>query len=121
MSTGRQVRGAHIRVHLNRDGIFYYESAGIMQMGQTETKTEKLLNVQEAIDIAYDLHSGIICTDSVVLSQIEFEYAAAPYNDDYDEIMLVPSWIMLMNYSSSDGSNWIETLVINAVTGEEIK
>lgn len=131
MTTGRQMRGANIRVHLNRDGIFYYESAGIMQMGQTETKTEKLLTAQEAIDIAYDLHSGIISTDSdslaeiqltsVELTEIEFEYAPTPYNDNYNEIMLVPSWIIMMRYTSADGSQWIETPAINAITGEEIK
>ncbi len=121
MSTGRHVQGANIRVHLNRDGVFYYESSGIMQMGQTDAKNEKLLTVQDAIDAAYDLHSSIISPYNVTMTQIELEYASVPYNDDYNEIMLVPSWIMLLDYSADDGSHWIETLAINAVTGEEIK
>ncbi len=121
MSTGRQVQSAYIRVHLNRDGIFYYESSGIMQMESTETEPQKLLTAQEAIDIAYNLYSSVISTDSAVLTEIAFEYASVPYNDDYDRIMLVPSWTIMLNYTSADGHEWIETLSVNAVTGEEIK
>lgn len=55
------------------------------------------------------------------MTKISLEYSLIPYNDNYSQFKLVPSWCVTLLYDYGIGIDVYETKAINAVTGEEIK
>lgn len=121
LSGTRQVTGASITVYVHRDGVIYFEASGITQMSGTEAEGSEVITAQEAMDIAYRQYSDLLTDDTVLLTDIAYEYVTVPYNNNSKEIMLVPAWIIQQTYTAADGSSWSETLSVNALTGKEIQ
>lgn len=129
----RSISGSEVKVYFSKDGIFYFEARGMYLVKGTAESPDKLITAQEAIDKAFEIHNSIITTDKLVVEEVNFEYGFVPYNQNYDEIKLTPTWTLRLSYEiedshSEDGKNdktsqedkLIEIMAINAVTGEKI-
>lgn len=131
MAGERTLYGSTVRVSLSQKGIIELDCSGIYQSQGIAESSAALISVEEAIQNAYEIHNAIISTDKVIIKAIDLEYVPVAYNENYDEVKLIPSWSMTLTYEN-DGSAKGEKVAakssvvtrmifINAVTGEEIK
>lgn len=121
LSTYRTVTGANIRVHLSSSGIIYFEATGIYNVKAVDSTPASIISPQDAIDKVFEIHDSIVSTDIAKVTKISLEYSLIPYNDNYSQFKLVPSWCVTLLYDYGIGIDVYETKAINAVTGEEIK
>ncbi|MCR5793662.1 MAG: hypothetical protein K6G65_10880 [Lachnospiraceae bacterium] len=127
MEADRSMEGGKVVVYLSDKGIISAEIDGLYQITGTDTETSKtIIPVEDAIQRLYEIENETLSTDRVEVAKISLEYVPVPYNDNYDEVKLVPAWCFLNKYNYDDGEKnndfSIERVVsINAITGEEIK
>lgn len=130
----RSLNGSTARVSYSRNGIIQLAFNGIYQQQGVAESPDTLISVEEALQKAFEKHNAIISTDKVTVSAVDFEYVPVPYNDNYDEVKLTPTWSLTLEYErdttdkpSKDGKKGSKSRVshriifINAVTGEEIQ
>lgn len=129
----RSISGSEVEVYLSKDGIFYFDARGLYLVNGVAESPDKLITPQEAIDKAFEIHNSIITTDKLVVEDVNFEYGFVPYNQNYDEIKLTPTWTLRLSYeignsynkddkkSGASGEDKLtQIMAINAVTGEKI-
>lgn len=129
----RSVPGSEIKVYFSKDGIFYFVAKGLYLMKGVAESPNRLITLQEAIEKAFEIHKSIITTDKLLVEDVNFEYGFVPYNQNYNEIKLTPTWTLRLSYEvegsySKEGkskkaineSKQTRIIAINAVTGEKI-
>lgn len=123
----RAMEGSIVEVSLSKNGIIKLYCSSIYQQQSVDETVTSLLSAEEALQKAMDINNQIISTDKVTVSSIDFEYVPTPYNDNYEEVKLVPAWSLTLvcenTMPSKDGEaeSYTRMLFINAITGEEIQ
>ncbi len=134
-ASDRALNGSTARVSFSQNGIIQLYFNGIYQQQGVAESPSTLISVEEALQKAFEKYNAIISTDKVTVTAVDFEYVPVPYNSNYDEVKLTPSWSLTLAYEkdetsnkpSKDGKQNSQSSVghgmmfINAVTGEEIK
>lgn len=123
MSGGkRDIPGSNIKVYLSKKGIFNFDASGIYKAQNVAESPTNLITAEEAIEKAFYLYDSIVTTDKVTVTDICFEYGFVPYNKNYDEVKLTPTWTLTLSYENDENSiiRPCEIISINAVTGEQI-
>lgn len=128
--TDRAVWGSVIKMYINNEGVFCFEASGIYQCTEiAESITaQQLISAQDAIDKVCELRQSYFNTEKVLVDSIQLEYVPVPYNKNTNEVMLVPAWNVGYTVTSSgvwEGEtkefSYKDVVMINAVTGEQIK
>ncbi len=132
-ASDRALNGSTARVSFSRNGIIQLHFSGIYQQQGVAESPSTLISMEEALQKAYEEHNAIISTDKVTVTAIDFEYVPVPYNNNYDEVKLIPAWCLILSYErtinkpSKDGKQDLQSsagssmMFINAITGEEIR
>lgn len=134
-ASDRALNGSIARVSFSRKGIIHLYFNGIYQQQGVAESPSTLISVEEALQKAFEKHNAIISTDKVIVTAVDFEYVPVPYNSNYDEVKLIPTWSLTVAYERNtdskkplqDGKKDSQSSVshrmifINAVTGEEIQ
>jgi hypothetical protein len=134
-ASDRTLNGSTTRVSFSQNGIIQLYFNGIYQQQGVAESPSTLISVEEALQKAFEKYNAIISTDKVTVTAVDFEYVPVPYNSNYNEVKLIPSWSLTLAYEkdetsnkpSKDGKQNSQSSVghgmmfINAVTGEEIK
>jgi hypothetical protein len=134
-ASDRALNGSTARVSFSQSGIIQLNFNGIYQQQGIAESPSTLISVEEALQKAFEEYNAIISTDKVTVTSVDFEYVPVPYNSNYDEVKLIPTWSLTLAYErdktsnkpSKDGKQDSQSSVsnrmifINAVTGEEIQ
>ena len=127
----RGMNGAFIEVQFSKSGIMELSCSSVYQQQSVAESPNAFLPVEKALQNAFDIENAVISSDKIKVTAIDFEYVPVPYNDNYEDVKLVPAWSLTLSDESTmpskDGKGGTETsvytrmLFINAVTGERIK
>ncbi len=127
----RLLSGSTARISFSRKGIIQLYFNGIYQQQGVAESPNTLISVEEALQKAFEKHNAIISTDKVTVTSIDFEYVPVPYNNNYDEVRLIPAWSLTLAIERTKSSKGMKQdfqsgvsrriMFINAVSGEEIQ
>jgi hypothetical protein len=126
-ATDRIIEGTKIKIYLSKNGVIYMECGGIYQKQDVAEVHEEVVTVEDMLQKVLEINNSIIFSGKTVVMDINFEYVPVPYNENFNEVKLIPAWcIILGNETSANNSKdtnavFGEVLFINAITGEEIK
>ena len=127
----RGMSGAFIEVQFSKNGIIKLNCSSVYQQQSAAESPSVFIPVEKALQNALDAQNAVISSEKTKVTAIDFEYVPVPYNDNFEDVKLVPAWSLTLSdedtIPSKDGKGGTETsertrmLFINAVTGEEIK
>lgn len=127
----RGMNGAFVEVQFSKSGIMELWCSSVYQQQSVAESPNAFLPVEKALQNAFDIENAVISSDKIKVTAIDFEYVPVPYNDNYEDVKLIPAWSLTLSDESTmpskDGKGGTETsvytrmLFINAVTGERIK
>ncbi len=127
----RGMNGSFVAVQFSKSGIMELWCSSVYQQQSVAESPNAFLPVEKALQNAFDIENAVISSDKIKVMAIDFEYVPVPYNDNYEDVKLIPAWSLTLSDESTmpskDGKGGTETsvytrmLFINAVTGEGIK
>jgi hypothetical protein len=124
----RGMSGAFIEVQFSKNGIIKLNCSSVYQQQSAAESPSVFIPVEKALQNALDAQNAVISSEKTKVTAIDFEYVPVPYNDNFEDVKLVPAWSLTLSdedtIPSKDGTETSERtrmLFINAVTGEEIK
>ncbi len=127
----RDMGGSVVEVSLSKNGIMELCCSHIYQKQSAEETITPLLTAEEALQKAAESDAVKNFPGEMTVIAMDLEYVPVPYNDNYEEVKLVPAWSLTLRCEetmpSKDVENAMETvtntkmLFLDGAAGQEIK
>ncbi|EOS51162.1 hypothetical protein [Adlercreutzia caecimuris] len=103
-----------LHIYVGKEGIRRVDSRNLFTVGSKIQGKDRLISVDEALNVLATKFGSIVGTDSMHIDEISLEYCAMPDSGSETGIVLVPAWV----FQNADDPDY--GIRVNALTAEVI-
>lgn len=125
---GVAVKGARVHALVNKNGLIMFQAHGIPQVNPSLRKSTAIVPLDTALNAVKNKYRNTILTGKLKITNISLSYFPSNIDQKTQSFLLTPAWEFSteMKVKISDAKGKQEALkkgriLINAVTGEEIR
>lgn len=125
--TGDLAYSTRLSVLFTQKGIIHFECQQIdYEIDKVISSSSEIISLQEAFEILTQQFAEIVITTPIEISEIALQYIPTTDGEHFGidpengESILIPAWVFKPSIDSYDGKEYLDPIVLNAITGQNI-